>query len=161
MYFPREIIPLSYVFAGMMDFGIACVILGGLMALYRAPLSWNVLYLVPIVAILCAFTSAIALLLCALQVRFRDVGVALPLILQVGMFAVPVVYSTNSIPLQYRQLFLLNPLASLIDSFRRVLIHGAAPNISLLATAALVTVGCLTAAYGYFKTTEGTMADMI
>ena len=161
MYFPREIIPLSYVLAALVDFVIACVILSGLMAYYRVPPNWNDLYLLPIVTILGAFTSAVALFLSSIQVRFRDVGVALPLLLQVGMFAAPVVYSTTSVPLKFRQLFLLNPVASLIDSFRRVLLHGLTPDFAMLSTAGLVTLCCLAVSYGYFKATEGNMADML
>ena len=161
MYFPREIIPLSYVFAALVDFAIACVLLGGLMAYYRVPLSWNALYLLPIVAILTAFTAAMALVLSSVQSRFRDVGVALPLLLQVGMFAAPVVYSVNAVPVRYRRLFLLNPLAGLLDSFRRVLIHGLAPDMPMLITAGVITLCCLVAAYGYFKAAEGTMADTL
>jgi lipopolysaccharide transport system permease protein len=161
MYFPREIIPLSYVFAALVDFGIACFLLGGLMAYYRVSLSWNVLYLLPIIAILTAFTAAFALVLSSIQSRFRDVGVALPLLLQVGMFAAPVVYSISAVPLRFRKLFLINPLATLLDNFRRVLIHGLAPDMPMLITAGVVTLCLLVAAYGYFKATEGTMADTL
>jgi len=161
MYFPREIIPLSYVLAAMVDFAIACVILSGLMAYYRVPLNWNDMYLVPIAILLGAFTAAVALFLSSIQVRFRDVGVALPLLLQVGMFAAPVVYSTSSVPLHFRRLFLLNPIAGLIENFRQVLLHGMPPDTATLLSAGAISVCSLALAYGYFKTTEGTLADML
>src|SRR5258708_299584 len=74
MYFPREIIPLSYVFAALVDLAIACVILIGLMMYYRVSLSWNALYALPIVAVLSTFTAAVGIFLSSLQVRFRDLG---------------------------------------------------------------------------------------
>lgn len=161
MYFPREIIPLSYVAVAFVDFGIAFAVLSGLMRYYRIPLSWTALYAVPILAILCAFTTAVALLLSSVQVRFRDVAVALPLFLQVGMFATPIVYPLQSVASRFQPLFLLNPVASLIESFRRAVLHGVAPDARMLMTSAAITLVCLALAYSYFKATESTMADMI
>ena len=118
--FPREIIPLSYVFAALVDLAIAFSILSGLIVYYRVALNWRILYALPVVAILIAFTSAVALFLSSIQVRFRDVAAALPVVLQIGVFATPVVYSVDSIPLRFQRLYLLNPVASLVESFRRL-----------------------------------------
>ena len=161
LYFPREIIPLSYVFAALLDFAIACVILSGVMAYYGFSVSWKALYALPIAAILIAFTSAVALFLSSIQARFRDIAAALPVVLQVGVFATPVAYSLNSIPTRFQRLYLLNPIASLIENFRRVVTYRLAPDIPMLVTSGVITVCCLAVAYGYFKATESTMADVI
>jgi lipopolysaccharide transport system permease protein len=161
MYFPREIIPLSYVFAALVDLAIACVILIGLMMYYRVSLSWNALYALPIVVALSAFTVAVAMFLSSIQVRFRDVGVGLPLLLQIGVFAAPVVYSLSSVPSRFQRLYLLNPVASLIENFRRVVLHGSGPDVGALITSGAISLCCLFLAYGYFKATEATMADII
>ena len=161
LYFPREIIPLSYVFAALLDFAIACVILSGVMVYYSFSMSWNALYALPIIAILIAFTSAVALFLSSIQARFRDIAAALPVALQVGVFATPVVYSLNSIPTRFQRLYLLNPVASLIENFRRVVTYRMAPDIPMLVTSGVITACCLAVAYGYFKATESTMADVI
>ena len=161
LYFPREIIPLSYVFAALLDFAIACVILSGVMVYYGSSVSWKALYALPILAILIAFTSAVALFLSSIQARFRDIAAALPVVLQVGVFATPVAYSLNSIPSRFQRLYLLNPVASLIENFRRVVTYRLAPDIPTLITSGLITVCCLGVAYGYFKATESTMADVI
>ena len=161
LYFPREIIPLSYVFAALVDFGISCVILSGMMVYYRFSVNWNILYALPIFAILLAFTSAVALFLSSVQARIRDVATALPVVLQTLVFATPVVYSLNSIPLQFRRLYLLNPVSSLIETFRRVAIYRQSPDFSMLLTSSLITLCCLIFAYSYFKATESTMADVI
>ena len=76
MYFPREIIPLSYLAAGFADFLIGSLILGGFITHYRVSLTWNLLYAIPIVVVLASFAAAIALFFSAIQVRFRDVGLA-------------------------------------------------------------------------------------
>jgi len=161
LYFPREIIPLSYVFAALVDFAVALVILGGLMAYYRIALSWNAFYALPLVVILLVFTSAVALFLASIQIRLRDVGVALPVLLQIGVFVTPVPYPLQSIPPRLQTLYLLNPVASLIENFRRVVLHGSAPNVPMLVTSGTITLGCFILAYGYFKVREGTMADII
>jgi len=161
LHFPREIIPLSYVLAALVDFAIACAILGGLMVYYRLSLSWKALYALPVVAILIAFTSAIALFLSSIQVRFRDVGVALPVVLQIGVFATPVVYPIDSVPSRFQRLYLLNPVASLIENFRRAVLRGSPPDISMLITSGAITLSCLALAYAYFKATEATMSDVI
>jgi len=161
MYFPREIIPLSYLAAGLADFCIASLILLGLIVHYHVALTWNLLYAIPIVLLLGGFATAIALFFSAIQVRFRDVGLAMPFVLQVWMFTVPVVYSLQSVPVRYRKLYLLDPAAGLIDNFRIVVLGGAAPNAASLLTSAAVTIVCLGFAYAYFKSSEATMADVI
>jgi lipopolysaccharide transport system permease protein len=81
MYFPREIIPLSYLAAGLADFCIASLILLGLIVHYHVALTWNLLYAIPIVLLLGGFAAAIALFFSAIQVRFRAVGLAMPFVL--------------------------------------------------------------------------------
>lgn len=161
MYFPREIIPLSYLTAGLADFCIASFILLGLIVHYRVALTWNLFYAIPIVLVLGGFAAAIALFFSAIQVRFRDVGLAMPFVLQVWMFTVPVVYSLQSVPPRFRRLYLLDPAAGLIDNFRVVVLGGSPPNVANLLTSAAITILCLGFAYAYFKWSEATMADVI
>jgi lipopolysaccharide transport system permease protein len=161
MYFPREIIPLSYLAAGFADFIIGCLILAGFMAHYRVSPTWNLVYAVPIMIVIAAFAAAIALFFSAVQVRFRDVGLALPLLLQVWMFSIPVVYSLQSVPVRFRKLYLLDPIASLIENFRTVVLRGGRPDAASLALSAAIAFACLVVAYAYFKASEATMADII
>jgi len=161
MYFPREIIPFSYLAAAFADFCIASVILGGLLLHYKVPLGWNLLYAVPIIVLLTAFVAAIALFFSAVQVRFRDIGLAMPLLLQVWMFTTPVVYSLQAVPARFRALYLLDPVAGLIESFRSVVIAGKVPEFRVLTYSAIVTLLCFVLGYVYFKASEATMADII
>lgn len=161
MYFPREIIPLSYLTAGVTDFLIASVILAGLLAYYRVAVTWNLLYVLPILIILGAFAAAIALFFSAVHVRFRDVGLALPFVLQVWMFATPVVYSLQAVPARFRALYLLDPIAIAIDSFRGAVLYRRAPDSRMLAIAAGEMIVALIFAYAYFKSSEATMADVV
>ncbi len=161
VYFPRDILPLTYVVAALCDFLIASVVLGALMLYYRMGLTINALYAVPIIVVLALFTTAVTLLLSATQVRFRDVGVAIPLLLQIWMFATPVVYPLSAVPERFQSLYMLNPMVGIIENFRRVILQGTAPDFTSLGVSAVVSLVLLPLAYIYFKHVEATMADII
>jgi lipopolysaccharide transport system permease protein len=161
VFFPREILPVTYVIAGFFDFLIGLVVLGGLMAWYGVAPTVHVVYLVPIVLLLAAWLLAVSLLLAAAQVRWRDVGVAMPVLLQVWMFASPVIYPLSLVPEGWRHWYLLNPMAGIISSFRDVLLQGAPPDPRPLGYAVVITVVALPIAYLVFKRAEATMADMV
>jgi lipopolysaccharide transport system permease protein len=145
----------------LFDFLIASTVLIFLLFYYHVPLTLNILYVPPILAILTVFIIAASLLLAAVQVRFRDVGVAVPIVLQVWMFASPVVYPLASVPLRFRSLYQLNPMAGIIEGLRRVVLHGAPPLFVPLAMSTIISAVLLVVAYGYFKRVEATMADFI
>ncbi|HYP26934.1 MAG TPA: ABC transporter permease [Blastocatellia bacterium] len=161
VYFPREILPLTYVVAALFDLVIASSVLAALMVYYRVPLTLNAFYAAPIIVILTVFVSAVSLFLSAMQVRFRDIGVAMPLLLQVWMFATPVAYPLSAVPDALRPFYLLNPMVGIIENFRRVVLHGGAPDGASLGVAAVTSVVLLSASYIYFKRVEATMADII
>jgi lipopolysaccharide transport system permease protein len=161
VYFPREILPITYVVAGAFDFVIGFVVLLGLMAWYQVPLTpeaWNVL---PLVALLAAFILAVSLVLAAIQVRFRDIGVALPVLVQVLMFASPIIYPLSVVPAEWRGWYLLNPMAGIVESFRDILLRQSAPDPEPLRLALAVTAVALPRAYLFFTRAEATMADLI
>lgn len=161
VYFPREILPLSYIFASLVDLVVASSVFAVLMWYYRVPLTATALYAIPITLVLVCFATAVALFLSATQVRFRDVGVALPLLLQLWMFATPVVYPLSTVPERFRTLYSLNPMVGLIDSFRQVTVHGGSPQLRLLGISAVVSILLLLACWIYFKRVESTVADVI
>ena len=161
VYFPREILPLSYVIAALFDLLMASSILLALMLYYRVPFTLNALWVVPVIFVLTVFLTATALLLSATQVRFRDIGMAMPLLLQLWMFATPVVYPLEQVPQRFRGLYVLNPMVGVVDGFRRAVILGEAPDLRLLALSAGVSLVLLPAAYVYFKRVEATVADVI
>jgi lipopolysaccharide transport system permease protein len=161
VYFPREILPATYVIASLFDLIVASTVLVGLMAYYRVPLTLNVLYVAPIVLIITSFALAISLFLSATQVRFRDIGVAVPLLLQLWLFATPVIYPLSAVPSRFRSVYNLNPMVAVIESFRQVLLRGAPPDFRSLTIAAILSVVLLFLSYVYFKHFETTMADII
>jgi lipopolysaccharide transport system permease protein len=161
VYFPREILPLSYVIAALCDFLIASSVMAGLMFHYRVALTVNALYAVPIILVLTLFITATALIFSATQVRFRDIGVAVPLLLQLWMFATPVVYPLSAVPQRFRPLYVLNPMVGTIENFRRTVLQGVAPDLYTLGLSAAVSIGLLIIAYIYFKHVEATVADLV
>jgi lipopolysaccharide transport system permease protein len=161
VYFPREILPFTYVVAALFDLTIGLGVLALLMVWFEAPFTVAILYLVPLVALLAAWSLAVALVLSAAQVRWRDVGVAMPVLVQVWMFVSPVIYPLGVVPDSWRPLYLLNPMAGVINSFRDVLLRGQAPDPTPLLYAVVVTTCALPLAYLAFKRTEATMADVI
>lgn len=161
VYFPREILPLTYVAAAFFDFAVASTVLAGLMIYYQVPLQPGILYAVPVVLILLCFVTSMSLIFSAIQVRFRDIGVAMPLLLQLWMFASPVVYPLNAVPERFRTLYSLNPMVGIVDSFRQAVLNGAAPNFKVLGLSALISLLLLPISYIYFKHVEATVADVI
>src|SRR5947209_9588968 len=161
VYFPREILPLSYVLAALFDFLVASTVLVGLLIYYHVHLNLNALYAAPIILVLTLFATSIAFVFSATQVRFRDIGVAVPLLLQIWMFVSPVVYPLSAVPMQWRTLYLLNPLAGVIENFRRTILLGTSPDFFSLGVSTLIAVILLPIAYIYFKHVEATVADII
>jgi lipopolysaccharide transport system permease protein len=161
VYFPREILPLSYVLAALLDFLIASVVLVALMLYYGIHLTASALWVLPAMVILTVFLTGITLFASAMQTRFRDVGVAMPLILQVWMFATPVVYSRQSVPEAFRRWYDLNPLVGIMETFRSALLNRAIPDTTLLFECLLLSLMIAVVSYAWFKHVEATLVDVI
>ncbi|HEY8227119.1 MAG TPA: ABC transporter permease [Pyrinomonadaceae bacterium] len=161
VYFAREILPLTYVSAALFDFAIASTLLFALLAYYRITLTVFALYAIPIVLLITVLATACSLFLSATQVRFRDIGVAMPLLLQLWMFATPVVYPLSAVPLRLRTFYALNPMVGVIENFRRVVLQGVPPDFYSLWISVAVAAVLLPLSYLYFKHVEATMADII
>lgn len=161
VYFPREILPLTYVIAALFDFMVASIVFAGLLIYYHVQIGWVALYSFPIILVLTLFATAMSLLFSATQVRFRDIGVAMPLLMQLWMFASPVVYPLSAVPAWLKPFYMLNPMAGIIESFRRVMLQGAAPDFQSLGVALIASIVLLALSYVYFKRVEATIADVI
>jgi lipopolysaccharide transport system permease protein len=161
VYFAREILPLTYVSAALFDFAVATTFLIALFFYYGVGLTVYAFYAIPILILLAALATAFSLFLSAMQVKFRDIGVAMPLLLQLWMFTTPVVYPLSAVPQRFRGLYALNPLVGVIENFRRVVLQGVEPDFYSLAISAIVAAILLPLTYLYFKRVEATMADVI
>jgi homopolymeric O-antigen transport system permease protein len=161
VYFPRLIIPISGALAPLVDFLCSFVILLGMMAWYGIAPTWGVVAL-PLFTLLAVMTAAaVSLYLAALNVKYRDVGHAIPFLLQFWMYASPVVYSVNMIPEKWRLLYSLNPMVGVIEGFRWALLGKAHPDFVVMAMSAGVVVFLLWGGLIYFKRSEREFADII
>jgi lipopolysaccharide transport system permease protein len=162
MSFPREIIPLACVLAALVDFAIALAVLGGMLVFYGITPTWHLLYAVPLLAIQIIFTTALALLLSAVAVVYRDVRFTVPLLLQLWMFATPILYPVASVPEGLRSAYMgLNPVAVVVDGYRRSVVQAQSPELLYLATASLISILLLAIAYWTFKRLEKVFADVV
>jgi lipopolysaccharide transport system permease protein len=161
IYFPRLIIPISAVLAPLVDFVIAFVVLLGMMAWFGIPPYWNALFL-PLFLLLALITAlAVSLFLSALNVKYRDVRYTVPFLIQLWMYASPVVYPVSIIPAQWRLLYSLNPLVGVIEGFRWALLGKGNPDFSIMLVSGTVVVALLLGGIIYFKKMERTFADVI
>ncbi len=159
--FPREVLPLATMVAAALDFAIAGTAFAFLLAAYGVGLTIQLVYLPLLVLVQVVFTAGIVLFLAALNVAYRDVRHVLPLVLQLWMFATPVIYPLSVIPEPLRVWYLLNPMVGLVENFRRVVVRGVPPEFLSLGLALLVSLPILLGGYWYFKRAEGEFADII
>jgi lipopolysaccharide transport system permease protein len=144
------------------DFASAGLVLLGLLAFYQVMPTWNVLWVIPIFLIQVTLATALALLLSGLAVVYRDVRFVVPLLLQIWMFATPILYPLTSVPESIRGAYLaLNPMAVVVDGYRRAVVEGRSPELTFLTIAALSSLVLLWVAYRTFKRLEKVFADLV
>lgn len=158
VYFSRMLIPAATIGVRLLDFLIASAVLLALMLYYRLPLT-RTLWMFPLfVCLVAALTLAIGLLCASLNVRYRDVGTVLPVLLQAWMFLSPIVYSSAIIPVRLRFLYSLNPLVGIVDGFRASLFNLPFDWRGIITSAAL-TIPLLVVSVYVFRKMENTFAD--
>ncbi|MBM3129920.1 MAG: ABC transporter permease [Chloroflexi bacterium] len=161
IYFPRLIIPLAGILNGLIDFGISFLVLIVLMLYYGVVPGWAIVTLPLFLLMAIATALGVSLWLSALGVQYRDVNQLLPFLVQVWMYATPVVYPATLFPERWRPLLGLNPMAGVVEGFRWALTgSGDAPGPMLLISIAVVLV-LLVSGLIFFRNTERTFADVV
>jgi homopolymeric O-antigen transport system permease protein len=161
IYFPREIIPLSGVAINFIDYQIGLVVYFLLMLFYRIPLTWNFLWLFPLLAMLVLYTISISLLLAALNVYYRDVKLASAFLLQFLFFATPVIYSIDAVNSRWKVFLFLNPLTFIVENMRRVTIEGRGIIIWQIVAEMIGVLVLYMVIYRMFIRIERAFADVI
>jgi lipopolysaccharide transport system permease protein len=161
VYFPRLVIPIASVLAGLLDFAIAFLLLLAMMAYYRVPPGKGVL-LLPLFVLLAVITSLTAgVWLSAINVRYRDVQYTLGFLIQFWMLSTPVGYPASVFPERWRWVLVLNPMAGVVEGFRWALLGtGSRPGAKLAVSLGLVLL-TLIAGLHYFRRMEKTFADIV
>ncbi|HVN56312.1 MAG TPA: ABC transporter permease [Anaerolineaceae bacterium] len=160
VYFPRLVIPLSAVVAGLVDFGISFLVMLVMMFYYGYPITWNFFWLIPLTLLTITAALAVGLWLAALNVQYRDVSHMIPFLMTVWQYASPVVYSTRTIPEKWRLIYGLNPMVGVIQGFRWVILGGTPPD-QLIFVSIAVVLALLVGGLYYFRRMEKTFADMV
>jgi len=160
VYFPRLLLPFAAVGSFLLDFVIALGVLALMLVLFGARPSLAVLW-VPAFTLLALITAlGIGTFLAAVNVRYRDVKYVVPFLVQIWLFASPVVYTSSLIPERWRTLYALNPMTGVVEGFRWAVLGGPrADNLVLVSAAASVLI--LVGALLYFRRVERTFADVI
>jgi len=160
VYFPRLIMPLSSIISPLVDFVISFFILMAMMFYYGFMPTINIVFL-PVFLLLALATSlGVGLWLSALNVKYRDFQYTVPFLIQIWMFASPVVYSSSLVPEALRPIFGLNPMTGVIEGFRWALLGTGAPSTMVLVSVGMVIV-LLVSGMFYFRRMEQYYADIV
>lgn len=160
VYFPRMIIPTASVASGLLDFIIAFGLLVVLMVYYGVGFSANMLMLPVLILLTSLLAIGIGMWMSALNVKYRDIRYALPFLIQIGMFATPIIYPASLVPEKWRWLMALNPLTGLIENYRAAF-FGKPFDWVALGISAVLTFGILVYAAYNFRRMEKSFADVI
>ena len=160
VYFPRLIIPAAPVLAGLVDLAVALLLLAPLLIYYRIALTWRLLFLPLFILLATLLAFGVGMLLAALNVKYRDIRYALPFLVQLWLFASPVIYPLSLAPPKWKWIFTLNPMTGIIEGTRSSLF--ARPfDWTAIAASLLVTLGVVGFAAFFFRRVEDDFADVI
>jgi lipopolysaccharide transport system permease protein len=161
VYFPRLMVPMSAVLGGIVDFGIAFVILLGMLVFYGLVPGWQILALPAFVLLAVMTALAVGLWLSALNVQYRDVRYTISFLVQFWLFATPVAYPSSLIPAQWRVLYGLNPMVGVVEGFRWSLLGKPESPSALVLVSTIVVVTLLVGGLYYFRRMEQEFADVV
>jgi lipopolysaccharide transport system permease protein len=160
VYFPRLLLPFASVGSFLLDFTISLGALAVVMLFFGVVPSLAIVWL-PALTLMAVVTAVgVGTFLSAVNVRYRDVKYVLPFVVQLWMFASPVVYTSTLIPAQWQPVFALNPMTGVVDGFRWALIGGDRPD-ALILVSAVASLLVLLGSLAYFRRVERTFADVI
>jgi len=161
VFFPRLVVPLAAVLAGLVDFGFAFVVLIAMLLFFGIVPPVAVLTLPFFILLALALALAVGVWLSALNVQYRDVRYVIPFLNQFWLFATPIAYSSSLVPEPWRVWYGLNPMTGVVEGFRWALLGKAGGSASLLIVSILIVVVLLVSGLAYFRQMEKTFADII
>jgi lipopolysaccharide transport system permease protein len=161
VYFPRLTMPVAAVLSGLVDFALAFGVLVAMMFYYGMSLTWKACLLPAFVLLALVTALGVSLWLSALNVYYRDVGVATPFLVQTWLFATPIAYPSSLVPEPWRALYGLNPMAGVVEGFRWILLDVSTRPGPLVIASASVSFALLVGGAYYFRRMERTFADVV
>lgn len=169
IYFPRLVLPISSVLAGLVDFAIAFAMLVVVLMpwfhffdpTWAFAWSLHLLWLPPLLLLACVTAQGAGLWLSALNVQFRDVRYAVPFLVQIWLFATPIAYPSSLLSEKWQIVYALNPMVGVVEGFRWALLGTETAPGPLVLVSSLVSVALLVSGAFYFRRMEKTFADMV
>lgn len=159
VYFPREILPISIVISGAINFLISCIIIFAALLISGMGITVNVLWLPAILLVQCIITLAICFVLSALTVFIRDLEYFINVLLQLWMYVTPVIYKIEMIPEKLAKLFRINPMVEIINAYRDIFYYQTMPNLKALGILAIIGIVTMFIGYWIFKKLEKKFAE--
>jgi lipopolysaccharide transport system permease protein len=160
VYFPRLIIPISSMGIGLIDFGIALLVLFAMLLYYHIPIIPQILALPAFMMLGITSALGVGLWASALNIRHRDVGHAIPFVTQLWFFVTPVAYPSSLIPESWRAWYGINPMASVVEGFRWALFGSGVDIAKMFILSLLISSTLLISGLYFFRRTEQTFADV-
>jgi len=161
VYFPRVLLPAGTALAGLIDFAIGSLLLVVLMFYYHVRPTWALLFSPLVILMMVMLTTGVSMLMAAVNVRYRDVKYVLPFLIQIWMFATPIIYPVAMIPVHLRGILSLNPCWGMVNGFRACLFPGQPVDLTLLGMSAVMTIALFIGGAYYFHRCERSFADVI
>ncbi|MFB3765646.1 MAG: ABC transporter permease [Methanotrichaceae archaeon] len=160
VYFPRMIMPISGIISPLVDFAVAFIFLIGMILYYGFVPTTNIIWLPAFILLALATSLGVGLWLSALNVQYRDFQYTVPFLIQIWLYASPVVYASSLVPDKYRMIYGLNPMAGVIEGFRWALLGTEPPSYMVFVSVMMVVLILISGSY-YFKRMEKNFADIV
>jgi lipopolysaccharide transport system permease protein len=160
VYFPRLVLPLSAAFAKLLDFLIAFILLLIVLFAFGFGITWSIFFLPLLLFILLLTSLGLGMWLSALAVQYRDVKHALTFMVQLLMYAAPVVYPTSNVPTHFQFWYSLNPMVGVIEGFRSIFLHHQPMPWNFILNGVVVALLIFVGGAFYFRKMEKNFADV-
>ena len=161
IYFPKEILPLASIGAALLDFFVGVFVFLGLLIFFQLPLFSSLVWLPVILLVQILLMVGVSLFAAAVNVFFRDIRFVIPLILQIWLYASPVIYPSSLVPENYKWIYMINPMVGLLDGYRKIMLDGEPPFTTEFIISIWLSVLSLVLGYWMFKESEPQFADII
>lgn len=161
IYLPRMVLPIAGVLSGILDLGIALLVLLAMLVFFGIMPTASALWLIPLSALATAAALGTGLCLAALNVRYRDVQHTLPFLVQLWLFATPIAYSSSIVPAPWRTLLGVNPMAGVVEGVRWALLRTGPAPLGMISISTLVSLALLTGGAFVFRRMERSFADVV
>ena len=161
VYFPRLTIPIAAVLSGIVDFGLAFIVLLGMMLYYGVVPGFNLVWLPLFLLLTLVCSLGTGLWLSALNLKYRDVRYVVPFLTQLWLFVTPIAYPSSMLPQRWQLVYGLNPMAGVVKGFRWALLGTTPAPGPIIVVSSLASLLILIGGVFYFRNMERTFADLV